>query len=170
MRKTAFILLFLSSLCYGQHISFMGITLGRDKTTVELEIKGKGFYFIDETTSGDRFKGDFWEFNDCDCYVKCDNGEKVSEISIVADGTDYLLDKLVKSMDKKYGNHRSSNDFFSYPSDLIKGYIWKAPGGYVVVDRQSIGSYVIIHVSYYDNTSINIQRAKSSNRNRSNDL
>ena len=95
----------------------MGIPLGRNTDVVERELKAKGFYFINETMVGDRFRGDFWEFSDCSVWVESDD-DKVTSISVVANGSEQLLRSLIADLNRKYGNHQDANSF----SSELEGY------------------------------------------------
>ena len=158
---------------YAQHISFMGIQLGQSVNVVDRLLRQKGFKLEGDAPRYriNTYTGDFWSFKEATLRTGCENGI-VTEILISPKGMVIKKDvfsELIKSLDKKYGNHFIADD--PYLDNTSKKYCWKLKGGHIFVTESLSSGKIGAYLGYVDKTSRTpIPVKKGYKRDTNNDL
>lgn len=163
---------------FGQHISFLGIPMGQSESVFDKKLRQKGFVYkgINNVFETRMYDGTFWNYRNTRINVEYENG-KATSVNVGPNEKIYNsiseFNKLVSSLDKKYGKHHPKENLFThFLFYLGTGYYWKVTGGYIVASRISTDdpSKIMIMIYYLDNTSHYVIYELGQRRNTSNDL
>ena len=141
---------------YAQHISFVGIPLGRSQEIVDRDLRKKGFKYIQEAYEpAHMYEGTFWIYPKVSVLART-HKEKVTEI--IVHPVDSYCDpqKLIKHLNKKYGKYKSMEK-----TVLLTSFNWPLKYGIVQVTIDKTKQYITLR--YIDNTSLYYFYMSSSN-------
>lgn len=186
MKKTTTFILLVVSISFvteaQNHLKFMNVPIGGNINTFINSLKQKGFRLDYSGSHSDlnnvayedwaSLSGAFWEFDWVDVLVQApyaDGG--VSFVQVCGNGTRSnrtQFNKLLSSLDRKYGKHKSESNS-KFAGDML--YIWNLTSGTVKLWRSQFSSedaHCNVEITYQDKTRV----GRSNNRKRShgNDL
>lgn len=149
---------------YAQHISFVGIPLGRSQEIVDRDLRKKGFKYIQEAYEpAHMYEGAFWIYPKVSVLART-HKKKVTEIIVHPMDSYSDPQLLIKHLNKKYGKYKSIEK-----TAILTSYNWSLLYGNVQVTIDRTNQYISLR--YIDNTSLYYyDMSSSNNRNKKNDL